>query len=159
MLEIVQNYNDLAIAQYGILTRTLTGITPEELEWRPHPEANPIRWILGHHLWYEEWVKDAILNRGRFLSETEPLSFSFGTLDDFVSRFEAQMHERQAAYETLTEADLAREFNYLGKGVYIVSRLIRTHAAHFTGHTWQIRYIRGTYSRAYGTDKTVFDPF
>lgn len=83
----------------------------------------------------------------------------FGTIEDFKEQFETLMQKRQAIYETLDEADLAREFNYLGKATYSVARLIRTHAGHFTGHTWQIRYIRGIYSRAYGTDKTVFDPF
>ena len=159
MLELVKNYNDLAVAQYGILNRTLTGVSQEELDWKPHPEANTIRWILGHHLWFETWVHDIILNSGRFLTDTKPLSFAFTTLDDFKIQFEDLMEKRQAVYETLKEADLEREFSYLGKSTYSISRLIRTHAAHFTGHTWQIRYIRGMYSRTHNTDKTVFDPF
>lgn len=159
MLDIVSNYNDLAIAQYGILKRTLTAVSAEELNWLPHPEANSIRWILGHHLWYEEWVTGAITNSGRYLEDTKPLSLSFSTFDDFTAKFEQKSNQRQEVYENLTEADLEREFDYLGHATYSVSKLIRTHAGHFTGHTWQIRYIRGIYSRAYATDKTVFDPF
>lgn len=159
MLGIVKAYNDLAVAQYGILTRTLTAITDEELDWKPHPEANTIRWILGHHLWFETWVTDIILNTGRFLTDTQPLAFSVASVDDFKAQFDELMQKRQAVYETLNAADLEREFSYLGKATYSIAKLIRTHAGHFTGHTWQIRYIRGIYSRAHGTDKTVFDPF
>ncbi|MFO7694647.1 MAG: hypothetical protein R6V57_16310 [Vicinamibacterales bacterium] len=66
---------------------------------------------------------------------------------------------RRAVYEGLEPADLERAFDYLGVARYTVAQLVRTHAAHFTGHTWQVRYVRGTYSRAFGTDKTAFDPF
>lgn len=159
MLDIVKNYSDLAVAQYGILSRTLTNVSVDELNWKPHPEANTIQWILGHHLWYETWVADAIKNTGRYLEDSKPLSLSFSTLEDFVTQFESRSKHRQEVYENLTEANLEREFSYLGKATYSVAKLIRTHAGHFTGHTWQIRYIRGIYSRAYGTDKTVFDPF
>lgn len=41
---------------------------------------------------------------------------------------------------------------------YTVGKVVRTHTAHFTGHTWQVKYVRGAYSRAFGTDKRVFDP-
>lgn len=159
MLDIVRHYNELALAQYGILQRILSEISSEELDWRPHPEANDIRWILGHHLWYEQWVTDIILETGRFLTDTRPMSFPVKSHEDFTRRFEASMQRRQEVYEGVSEADLAREFDYLGKATYTVSKLIRTHAGHFTGHTWQIRYIRGIYSRAFGTDKSVFDPF
>ena len=41
---------------------------------------------------------------------------------------------------------------------YTVGRVVRTHAAHFTGHTWQVKDVRGVYSRAFGADKRMFDP-
>ena len=36
---------------------------------------------------------------------------------------------------------------------------VRTHSAPVTGHGRQIRYVRGTYGRAFGTDKRVLDTF
>lgn len=159
MLDPVRYYDELAMAQVGILRRTLTGISEAELDWRPHPQANPIRWILGHHLWYETWVADAIEETGRYLTDTRPQSFDVVDLDDFWTRFDAGVARRRALYEQLTEAALERSFDYLGTGIYTVARLVRTHAGHFTGHTWQVRYVRGTHARAFGTDKSVFDPF
>ena len=40
---------------------------------------------------------------------------------------------------------------------YTAAQLVRTHVANVIGHTWRIRFERGTYSRAFGTDKVVFD--
>jgi len=30
---------------------------------------------------------------------------------------------------------------------------------HLAGHRFQVRYVRGTYSRAHGTSKAFFDPW
>ena len=65
---------------------------------------------------------------------------------------------RRACVAALREGDLARPVEYLGVDGYTVGKVVRTHAAHFTGHTWQVKYVRGAYSRAFGTDKRVFDP-
>lgn len=81
---------------WGLLQRNLTGLTEAEADWRPHPAANPVRWMLGHLAWFEEWAHDA---------------------------------------------------------------LGRTHALHLAGHRFQVRYVRGTYSRAHGTRKADFDPW
>ena len=159
MISPVRAYDELAMAQVGILRRTLTGATAAELDWRIHPDANSIRWLLGHHLWYETWVPDAIEGTGRFLVDRRPTSLPVADLDDFWSRFEAAMARRRAVYEGLDQDALSSEFDYLGVATYTVGQLVRTHAAHVTGHTWQIRFVRGTYSRAFGTDKRVFDPF
>ena len=159
MIDPVRTFDELAMAQVGILRRTLTGIGEDELDWRMHPEANPIRWLLGHHLWYEAWVPDAIEGTGRFRVDRKPASLSVTDVGDFWLRFDAAVARRRAVYAGLGPTDLDRTFDYLGVATYTVGQLVRTHAAHFTGHTWQIRYVRGTYSRAFGTDKRVFDPF
>ena len=80
-------------------------------------------------------------------------------VDDFWSCFDAPVTRRRNVFDGLEHGDLDRTVDYLGVATYTVGQLVRTHAAHFTGHTWQIRYVRGTYSRAFGTDKRVFDPF
>jgi hypothetical protein len=119
----------------------------------------PWRWLLGHHLWYEAWVADAIEQTGRYFVDRGPTSLPVSGADDFWSRFDPAIARRRALYEGLAETDLTRAFDYLGVATYTVAQLVRTHAAHVTGHSWKIRYVRGTYSRAFRTDKRVFDPF
>jgi hypothetical protein len=105
------------------------------------------------------------LGRGRdradrgFLTDQRPQSFAVAGVEGFWGRFDPAADRRRSLYEGLAETDLQRSFDYLGVYRSTVAQLVRTHAAHFTGHTWQIRYVRGTYSRAFGTDKRVFDPF
>jgi hypothetical protein len=159
MLDSVRCYDELAMAQVGVMRRTLTAVNEAELDWRPHPQANPIRWILGHRLWYETWVCDAIEQTGRFLRDDAPMSLAVAGTYEFWTRFDEASSRRRALYEALSEDDLAREFDFLTAGTYTVARLVRAHAAHVTGHSWQVRYVRGTFSRAFGTDKRVFDPF
>ena len=77
MPDIVRNYDDLMLARYSILPRTLMDITPQVLAWWPHPEANTTRSILGHHLWYEQWIPNTIHPSGRYLSDRGPLSEIF----------------------------------------------------------------------------------
>ncbi|MGQ4809775.1 hypothetical protein NKDENANG_03204 [Candidatus Entotheonellaceae bacterium PAL068K] len=39
------------------LYRTLRGLTPEELTWRPYSEANPMGFIVWHVAWIEDcWL-------------------------------------------------------------------------------------------------------
>jgi hypothetical protein len=67
------------------------------------------------------------------------------------------MDRRIRVYESLNEDDLQKEIDYLGAYNVSIETLIRTHAGHITGHNYQVRFIRGTYSRANNTDKSVFD--
>lgn len=152
MIDAVRWYDDLVEAQVGILRRITDGLQDEELDWRPHPRANSVRWILGHHLWYEAWVADAIEGTGRYRTDRAPASLPVASVDAFWTDFEAEADRRRHVYAELREPDLERRVDYLGTGTYSVARLVRTHAAHFTGHTWQIRYVRGTYARATGRD-------
>jgi hypothetical protein len=59
----------------------------------------------------------------------------------------------------LEAADLDRQLSYLGRYNVTVLGLLKTHALHLAGHRFQIRYVRGTYSRAHGTSKASFDPW
>lgn len=108
MIEPVRAFDEFAIAQVGIQRRTLTGIGAAELDWRMHPEANPVRWLLGHHLWYETWVPDAIEGTGRFLVDRAPASLPVSDVDGFWARFDAAAARRRAVYEGLEPADPAR---------------------------------------------------
>lgn len=72
--------------------------------------------------------------------------------------------QRNLAGITEAEADwrphpLARQLSYFGRYDVSVLGLLKTHALHLAGHRFQIRYVRGTYSRAHGTRKADFDPW
>jgi hypothetical protein len=54
---------------YRNLWGYLRCLAEEELDWRPHPEANSLRWVVGHLNWFEEWVADAIDGTGMYLDE------------------------------------------------------------------------------------------
>jgi hypothetical protein len=159
MLDIVQHYNELSTTHYQLLWQNLKGMSEEELEWRPHPEANHCRWILGHLLWFEDWLPDALSSTGRYLTDRGPRSDDFEDLDELRKRFDVYAERRLAAYERLSEAALEDERDYFGAYRVDLLTLVRTHAGHMAGHRYQIRYIRGIYSRAHGTDKAVFDPW
>jgi hypothetical protein len=58
-----------------------------------------------------------------------------------------------------TEADLEKKLSYFGRYELSELELLRTHALHLAGHRFQIRYVRGTHSRAHGTRKSDFDPW
>jgi len=57
----------------------------------------------------------------------------------------------------LTEEDLKRPIDYFGAGESTVLTVLKTHATHLVGSRYQVRYIRGAYSRAFGTNKAEFD--
>jgi hypothetical protein len=48
---------------------------------------------------------------------------------------------------------------YFGRYEVTGLRLLETHTLHLAGHRFQVRYVRGTYSRAHGTPKAAFDPW
>jgi len=93
VLAAVRLVDEMDEQMWTLLQRNLAGVTEAEADWRPHPAANSVWWMLGHLAWFEEWA------------------------------------------------------------------LLKTHAMHLAGHRFQVRYVRGTYSRANGTRKADFDPW
>lgn len=144
---------------YDFLVDNLAGITEEELDWRPHPEANPVRWIVGHLLWYEEWACDAIEGTGKYLSEHWPSAVDVPALDEALERFGAARTRYGGLLEALSEDDVTRTIDYFGKFQVSLRSLAAVHSLHLSGHQYQIRYIRGTFSRERGTEKAAFDPW
>lgn len=65
----------------------------------------------------------------------------------------------RALFPALTEPDLSRSISYLKWYEVTCLDLLKTHALHLSGHRYQIRYIRGAYSRAHGTRKADSDPW
>jgi DinB superfamily len=159
MLAQVQLLDEMDESMWHLLWKNLGGITDAELDWRPHPAANPARWIVGHLTWFEEWAHDAIAGEGRYATDDGPNAYLDEAFDAVRSRFEAARARYRQRITALTSADLDRKVTYLKRYEVTVLELLKTHALHLAGHRFQIRYIRGAYARAHGTRKQDFDPW
>ena len=144
---------------WELLQSNLSGLTDEEAEWRPHPAANSVRWILGHLLWFEEWAHDAFAREGRYLTDRSPTAALDGSVASVLDRFAVARDRYRRRLTALAENDLTAELSYFGQYSVTGLALLKTHALHLAGHRFQVRYIRGTYSRAHGTRKAEFDPW
>ena len=159
MLEQVKMLDEMDETMWSLLQRNLAGITEAEADWRPDPHANPVRWMLGHLTWFEEWAHDALNREGRYLTDRDPTAYLEGTVPELIGRFaEARRRYRDRLGE-LDQAALLRSLSYFGRYDVTGLELLKTHALHLAGHRFQIRYVRGTYSRAHGTRKSDFDPW
>ncbi|MDB4917332.1 MAG: hypothetical protein JWM95_4976 [Gemmatimonadetes bacterium] len=159
MLPQVQLLDEMDESTWTLLVENLAGLTEEEADWRPHPDANSVRWMIGHLVWFEEWCHDALALEGRYLVDTGPNAFLDGTMPELLARFargRTRYRERIAAF---TDADLTRVISFFARSDVSGLDLLKTHALHLAGHRFQVRYVRGTYSRAHGTKKSVFDPW
>ena len=157
MIPAVQLLDEMDEQSWTMLQKNLRGITETEADWRPHPDANPVRWVVGHLAWYEEWAHDAIGQDGRYLNDRSPTAYLDTTMPELLTRFTVARERYRARIAALTEADLARTIRYLGRFDVTILALLETHALHLAGHGYQVRYVRGTYSRAHGTNKAEFD--
>jgi hypothetical protein len=159
MLAEAQLIDDMDESMWTLLQRNLAGLGEDEADWRPHPEANSVRWMLGHLAWFEEWAHDALGQEGRYLVDRDPTAFLDGTVPEVLSRFAESRERYRARLQTLEREDLDRELSYFGRYPVTGLNLLKTHALHLAGHRFQVRYVRGTYSRAHGTSKASFDPW
>jgi hypothetical protein len=159
MLPQVELLDGMDESMWTALKKNVGGLTEGEADWRPHPTANSVRWILGHLAWFEEWAHDAVMQTGRYATDRDPTALLDGTVLELLARFEAARARYRALLATLTDADLSKELSYFGRYDVSVLDLLKTHALHLAGHRYQIRYVRGAYSRAHGTRKAEFDPW
>jgi len=159
MLPQVKLLDEMDDQMWSLLQRNLTGITEAEADWRPHPAANNVRWLVGHLAWFEEWAHDALRQDGRYEVDRDPTAYLDGTIPELLARFAAARARYRERLAELDDAALDFKFSYFGR--YDVSGLdlLKTHALHLAGHRFQVRYVRGTYSRAHGTTKADFDPW
>jgi hypothetical protein len=159
MLTPVKLLDEMDEQMWTLLQRNLTGITEEESDWRPHPLANPVRWLVGHLVWFEEWAHDALRREGRYLVDRDPTAYLDGTMPELLARFAAARARYRERLTELQEDDLTRRLSYFSRYDVSELELLKTHALHLAGHRFQVRYVRGTYSRAHGTRKADFDPW
>ena len=159
MLPPVQLLDEMDEQMWTLLQRNLTGITEAEAAWCPHPDANPVRWMIGHLAWFEEWAHDALGREGRYLVDRDPTAYWDGTIPTLLAKFADARARYRARIGELTEQDLAARLSYFGRYELSNLELLTTHALHLAGHRFQVRYVRGTFSRAHGTSKADFDPW
>ncbi len=159
MLPPVKPLDEMDEQMWSLLQQNLTGISEAEADWHPHPSANSVRWLVGHLAWFEEWAHDALGREGRYRLDRDPTVYLDGTIPELIARFGAARARYRARLAGLDDNDLARQLSYFGR--YDVSGLdlLKTHTLHLAGHRFQVRYVRGTYSRAHGTRKADFDPW
>jgi DinB superfamily len=159
MLPEVKLLDEMDEQMWTLLQRNLAGITEEEASWRPHPAANNVRWIVGHLAWFEEWAHDTLREDGRYLIDRDPTAYLDGTMPELLAKFTAARIRYRARVAELGENDLTRQRSYFSRYDVTLLDLLKTHALHLAGHRFQVRYVRGTYSRAHGTRKADFDPW
>ena len=159
MLPTVKLLDDMDEQMWTLLQRNLTGITEDEADWRPHPAANNVRWIVGHLAWFEEWGHDALRQEGRFLVDRDPTAYLDGSMVELMDRFGNARTRYRARLTELDDGDLARSLSYFGRYDVTGFDLLKTHALHLAGHRFQVRYVRGAHSRAHELRKSEFDPW
>ena len=76
---------DALIKEQEYLLGTVQDLTPEELAWRPGPEANPIGWILWHMLRVEDFWFQFFIQRELELWEKEAWHEKFGELTQKIN--------------------------------------------------------------------------
>lgn len=166
LMHEVKVLEEMDSGSYRGLWSNLRCLTEEEMDWRPHAESNSVRWVVGHLLWFEEWCADAFQNTGLYLQpKGGPTSFQERPIARMKERFDAARQRYVDVMRTLTPDDLRREILYVyneeqdQRPETTIRALLRTHTGHLAGHRYQVRYVRGTYSRAHQTEKACFDPW
>jgi len=142
---------------YRQLWYRLRGVTDPELDWRIHPEANTVRWVVAHLLFIEEWTADVLEGAGRYLENRDPKRYDPEPLEVMREQYDRAFARTQANLAGVGEDDFEREVDMLGAIKASLLDVLENHVHHTAGHMYQVRFIRGTYSRAFGTDKKVFD--
>jgi len=89
VLAAVRLVDEMDEQMWTLLQGNLKGLTEAEADWRPHPSANSVRWMLGHLAWFEEWAHDALRSEGRYLIDRDPTACLEGTIPDLTARFAA----------------------------------------------------------------------
>ncbi|MCX2720554.1 DinB family protein [Lentiprolixibacter aurantiacus] len=164
LLSQVKLLQELDNDAFGWIWSLLKGISDEELDWKINKESNSIRWIIGHLTWFEEWACDAINETGLYLIEKQPsTSFQSDSLDEMKKRFTRAHDQYNTLVGNLTAEQVRRPSQYLyndhnkKRADVDLRTILGIHSTHFYGHLYQIRMIRGTYSRINKTNKAEFD--
>ena len=77
----------------GYLTKSLDGLTQEEVNWSPSPECNGIIFILWHMTRVEDFFVNRVIQHGKELYETQDWKQKLGTP---VKAYQYTLEELQA---------------------------------------------------------------
>lgn len=164
LLHEVKVFEEMGDTTYRGIWNNLRCLSDGEFDWRPHPESNSLGWVVGHLTWFEEWVSDAIDETGLYLEATGgPTAFQEPTIERQKARYDSARARLKERMRSLDPEELRRQVLYVyneerdARDEISIHELLKTHVRHQAGHRYQIRYIRGTYSRAHGTEKACFD--
>ncbi len=150
----------MATGGYQYLWEKLAGITDDELDWKPNKEANSVRWIVGHICWFEEYFADTLGDRkGRYLTDKKPMSINDEPYEKVKQRFDAARKQTAQRLASLTPAQSQQIVKFVDRFDVTLKDMAYIYVEHMGGHTYQIRYVRGTYSRVFKTNKALFDPW
>lgn len=144
-------------AMHTQLWLRLRAITESELDWPIHPHANTVRWIVSHLLFVEVWTADMLEGSGTYLKNQDPKRYEVQDLRLIRTQYRSAFVRTQRNMLALRTEDLDREIDMLGVMTVPLLPVLENHVHHAAGHMYQIRFIRGTYAREHGTDKSAFD--
>ena len=91
--------------------------------------------------------------------DRDPTAYLDGTMPELLARFTAARASYRKRISELEDDDLTHQLSYFSRYDVTELDLLKTHTLHLAGHRFQVRYVRGTYSRAHGTRKADFDPW
>ncbi len=115
LLAAVRLVDEMDEQMWTLLQRNLAGVTEAEADWRPHPAANSVRWMVGHLAWFEEWAHDALRSEGRYLIDRDPTAYLEGTIPELTARFGAARARYRTRLTQLDAADLDRHLSYFAR--------------------------------------------
>ncbi|MBV8084479.1 MAG: DinB family protein [Chloroflexi bacterium] len=112
---------DVFIEAFGrvqqTLRRGLSDISPEQLTYRPHPEANPIGWLAWHLTRWQDFQVSALLEQdqlwtsagwhARFQRDADPADNGMGHTSRQVAALDASAELLLAYHDAVVERTLA----------------------------------------------------
>ena len=146
------------------LQRTMGGLSPDDLLWRPEPDANPIGWLVWHGTRVEDrtvadlsggaqaWIENGWY--AKFGRDPDPLDRGFGHTSEEVGAFRCpdaatllayheEVRRRTDAFlDGLSDADLDREVE-TDHGPNSVAQRLANLVNEMVTHGGQAAYIRG----------------
>ena len=143
----------------------LQDLTPEEIDWRPLPQANTINAILKHLRVEAEWYLASIEHGEQSpyhdttsvqqLTDSIPLDFeqNLKELEELYTRFIAAL--RQTTLAALQQQTVLAQV-FPGGVPYAADLLSFRQAVHLAMHWGQIRTIRNLYRRTRGEPGRFF---
>jgi hypothetical protein len=156
MSEIKQTLKTIAESGFGRCDRTFKDLTEKEIEWRPVPESNNIRWILTHLS--EEWnigLPRMIKGDPNYKPTGWPDNYanSNPSLQKLLSDLEKGKAAVLSGLDSLRPEDLDAEID-LGRGKRKRLPMLVTYLLEAVHHEGQIAALRGDITRRREKDKS-----